>query len=138
MKLGRFWTVKKSEIKENEKRDTSLSDEIFAAIKGEDSNRINCITLKYKESITNMYIPDGVSATLNTFRKDSKITLDCGAEAILSRPISVIIVAPNSIDTTNIIAGIENILNPVKLNIEDLKFYSFDEAYANWLKQDKQ
>lgn len=94
--------------------------------------QIKHITLRYTDTITNIDIPDGKTATKISLRQYQKITLNGDIEAILGRPVTVIIIAPEDIDTSKIIEGIDNVLNPVKLSVTDLKFYSFEEGYAKY------
>jgi len=96
--------------------------------------QIKHITLRYADTITNMEITDGIIATETTLCESRKVVLNGGIEAILGRPVTVIIIAPKDIDTGKIIESIDDILNPIKLRVEDLKYYSFEEGYSKYLQ----
>ena len=97
------------------------------------TDKIEKITIKYANTVEHMDIPDHITASLNTLWSNRKIVLDGGIEAILGRSVTVIITAPKDIDTGKIMEAIDNVLNPVKLSLDDLKFCSFDEMYDKWL-----
>lgn len=106
--------------------DDELAETKKDSITGKAAEQIKHITLRYADTITNMEIPDSVTATENTLHESRKVILEGGIESILSRQVTVILIAPKDIDTGKIIEGIDDILNPVKVSVSDCKFYNFE------------
>ena len=100
------------------------------------ADKIKKITIEYSDHVVHMDIPDNMNAIESSLSEVRKKMSDEYGEYILSRGITVIIVAPKDIDISKIIDGIDDIVNPIKVSISDCKGgVSFDDMYRKWLSK---
>ena len=78
-------------------------------------------------------IPNTCIATVRQLYQNRKGVCS-GMECIEGTGVSVILIAPKDVGIDKIINAIDDVLNPVKLSVKDLKFYSTDDMYAKWLQ----